>query len=76
MVPDRKDGVTRLVLRVFRLILTPRRLRGTQRAIARCCREDETWRWPLGHMAEAEARVTAFGWLGKCIFMSQGGEEG
>ncbi|MEX0331469.1 MAG: terminase gpA endonuclease subunit [Puniceicoccaceae bacterium] len=36
---------------------------------------DETWRWPTGHMAEAEARVTAFGWLGKCIFMSQGGEE-
>ncbi len=37
---------------------------------------DETWRWPQGHMAEAEARVTAFGWLGKCIFMSQGGFEG
>lgn len=37
---------------------------------------DETWRWPTGHMAEAEARVTAFGWLGKCVFMSQGGTEG
>lgn len=37
---------------------------------------DETWRWPVGHMAEAEARVTAFGWLGKCIFLSQGGFEG
>lgn len=36
---------------------------------------DECWNWPPGHMAEAEARVTAFGWLGKCIFMSQGGEE-
>lgn len=36
---------------------------------------DETWRWPAGHMAEAEARVTAFGWLGKCLFLSQGGEE-
>ena len=36
---------------------------------------DETWSWPPGHMAEAEARVTAFGWLGKCLFMSQGGEE-
>jgi hypothetical protein len=35
---------------------------------------DETWRWPTGHMAEAEARVTAFGWLGKRIFLSQGGE--
>ena len=37
---------------------------------------DETWAWPQGHMAEAEARVTAFGWLGKCIFLSQGGDEG
>ncbi|PTY02753.1 hypothetical protein DB346_08230 [Verrucomicrobia bacterium LW23] len=36
---------------------------------------DETWQWPTGHMAEAEARVTAFGWLGKCIFSSQGGVE-
>lgn len=36
---------------------------------------DETWRWPAGHMAEAEARVTAFGWLGKRLFMSQGSEE-
>lgn len=26
-------------------------------------------------MAEAEARVAAFGWLGKCIFMSQSGED-
>lgn len=37
---------------------------------------DETWTWPAGHMAEAEARVTAFGWLGKCFFSSQAGEEG
>ncbi len=37
---------------------------------------DETWRWPAGHMAEAEARVTAFGWLSKCAFFSQGGFEG
>ncbi len=37
---------------------------------------DETWRWPQGHMAEAEARTTAFGWLGKTIFCSQGGFEG
>ncbi len=36
---------------------------------------DETWQWPSGHMQQAEARVTAFGWLGKCIFFSQGGEE-
>ncbi len=36
---------------------------------------DETWRTLPGHMAEAEARVTAFGWLGKCVFLSQGGED-
>ena len=36
---------------------------------------DETWQWPNGHMQQAEARVTAFGWLGKCIFLSQGGTE-
>ena len=35
---------------------------------------DETWRWPNGHMAEAEARVTAFGWLGKRFFVSQAGD--
>jgi phage terminase large subunit GpA-like protein len=33
---------------------------------------DETWLWPQGHMAEASARVTSFGWMGKRIFMSQG----
>lgn len=37
---------------------------------------DECWLWPKGHLAEASARVTAFGWMGKRIFMSQGGIEG
>lgn len=46
-----------------------------QRSSIRWLFGDETWRWPVGHMAEAEARTTAFGWLGKCVFMSQGGEE-
>jgi hypothetical protein len=46
-----------------------------QRRSIRWVFADETWVYPTGHMAEAEARVTAFGWLGKCIFMSQGGEE-
>lgn len=36
---------------------------------------DETWQLPSGHMQQTQARVTAFGWLGKCIFLSQGGEE-
>jgi hypothetical protein len=47
-----------------------------QRRSIRWVVADECWRYPPGHMAEAEARVTAFGWLGKCIFLSQGGEEG
>jgi phage terminase large subunit GpA-like protein len=34
---------------------------------------DEVWNWPQGHMEEAKGRVTAFGWLGKCIWASQGG---
>ncbi len=46
-----------------------------QRRSIRWVFADETWQYPAGHMAEAEARVTAFGWLGKCVFMSQGGEE-
>ena len=34
----------------------------------------ETWRWRgRSHGPKAEARVTAFGWLGKCVFLSQGG---
>lgn len=37
---------------------------------------DETWRWPAGHMEEAKARTTAFGWLGKAFFGSQSGEHG
>lgn len=45
-----------------------------QRRSIRWILGDECWSWPPGHMAEAEARVTAFGWLGKCVFMSQGGE--
>jgi hypothetical protein len=31
---------------------------------------------PPGHLAELSARVTAFGWMGKRIFMSQGGKAG
>ena len=37
---------------------------------------DEAWQAPQGHLAEASARVTAFGYLGKRIVMSQGGIEG
>jgi len=37
---------------------------------------DETWLWAPGRMAEAEARVSAFGRLGKCVFFSQAGTAG
>ena len=47
-----------------------------QRRSIRWIFADECWAYPPGHLAEAEARVTAFGWLGKCILMSQAGEEG
>ena len=47
-----------------------------QRRSIRWVVADECWQFPTGHMAEAEARVTAFGWLGKCIWLSQGGVEG
>lgn len=45
-----------------------------QRRSIRWLLVDESWRLPPGHMAEAEARVTAFGWLGKRVFSSQFGE--
>ena len=37
---------------------------------------DETWLWAPGRMSEAEARVSAFGRLGKCVFFSQAGFAG
>lgn len=51
-------------------------LKNLQRRSIRWLFGDETWSWPAGHAAEAEARVTAFGWLGKIFFSSQAGEEG
>ena len=44
-----------------------------QRLSLRYIIADECWMAPQGHLAEASARVTAFGWMGKRIFMSQGG---
>lgn len=37
---------------------------------------DEVWQWPKGHVKMAEARCTAFGWLGKTLLTSQAGHEG
>lgn len=47
-----------------------------QRRSIRWLVADETWLYPKGHLAEASARVTMFGWLGKRILMSQGGYQG
>ena len=44
-----------------------------QRLSLRYTIADECWMSPPGHLAELSARVTAFGWMGKRIFMSQGG---
>lgn len=49
--------------------------RNLQRRSIRWLFGDETWLWEPGRMAEAEARVAAFGYLGKCVFMSQGSFE-
>ena len=47
-----------------------------QRRSIRWLVADETWLYPKGHLAECTARVTSFGWLGKRVFMSQGGYAG
>ena len=47
-----------------------------QRLSLRYTIADECWMAPSGHLAELSARVTAFGWMGKRIFMSQGGRAG
>jgi phage terminase large subunit GpA-like protein len=47
-----------------------------QRLSLRYTIADECWQAPSGHLAELSARVTAFGWMGKRIFMSQGGRSG
>jgi phage terminase large subunit GpA-like protein len=56
-------------------VLGAHNIKNLQRRSIRWLIGDETWSWPQGHMAEAEARVTAFGWLGKIFFSSQAGEE-
>jgi len=47
-----------------------------QRLSLRYVIADECWMAPPGHLAEASARVTAFGWMGKRMMMSQGGVAG
>jgi phage terminase large subunit GpA-like protein len=47
-----------------------------QRRAIRYLIGDEIWQWPREALGEASARVTAFGWMGKRLFLSQGGIEG
>ena len=47
-----------------------------QRLSLRYVIADECWQAKQGHLAEAAARVTAFGWMGKMVYLSQGGREG
>ncbi len=56
-------------------ILGAKNKRNLQRRSIRWLFGDETWLWEPGRMAEAEARVAAFGYLGKCVFASQGSFE-
>lgn len=56
-------------------VLGAHNIKNLQRRSIRWLIGDETWMWPPGHMAEAEARVTAFKWLGKIFLSSQAGEE-
>lgn len=37
---------------------------------------DETWQWPAGHMAEVEARLSAYGFNALAVLYSQAGEVG
>ena len=47
-----------------------------QRLSLRTVIVDEAWLAPRGHLAEASARTQSFSWLGRTIFMSQGGRAG
>jgi phage terminase large subunit GpA-like protein len=47
-----------------------------QRLSLRTVIVDEAWLAPRGHLAEAAARLQAFSWLGRAIYMGQGGRTG
>ena len=50
--------------------------RNLQRRSIRFLLCDEVWQYPSGALKEALARVTAYKWQSKSVFVSQGGEEG
>lgn len=74
---DSKSRVQNSVFDRMRLYtLGAHNKRNLQRRSIRWCIGDEVWQWPKGHIKQARSRVEFFGWLGKCVFASQGGVEG
>ena len=59
--------------RMTQWILGANNTRNLQRRSIKNLGGDECWLWPKGHMKEAMARLTAFNWQGKAVFVSQGG---
>lgn len=76
LVPEMDRSSTIQFDRMTAWVLGAHNEKNLQRRAIRHLIGDECWLWPKGHIAEASARVTAFGWMGKRIFMSQGGIEG
>ena len=76
LVPDMDRSSTIQFDRMTAWVLGAHNEKNLQRRAIRHLIGDECWLWPKGHIGEASARVTAFGWMGKRIFMSQGGTEG
>jgi len=76
LVPELDRSSTILFDRMTCWVLGAHNDKNLQRRSIRWLIGDECWLWPKGHMAEASARVTAFGWMGKRIFASQGGIAG
>ena len=76
LIPEMDRSSTIQFDRMTAWVLGAHNEKNLQRRAIRHLIGDECWLWPKGHLSEASARVTAFGWMGKRIFMSQGGTEG
>jgi len=66
MTADFKNGVTLCCRGIWNE-------NNLQRLSLRTVIVDEAWLAPRGHLAEVAARLQAFSWLGRAIYMSQGG---
>jgi len=73
LVPDMDRSSTIQFHGMTAWVLGAHNEKNLQRRAVRYLIGDECWLWPKGHIGEASARVTAFGWMGKRLFMSQGG---